>query len=114
MPRKSKSFGDELNGCKLCLEGHKRNQGDFPFLKNELAGFEKLITSIEKENVKQEQLKAGLLSQTKVVNGIMADLNKGYAALVRYAKAKYGPNSPKLQEFVSKTEGKTRKKAAAK
>ncbi|MBI4726698.1 hypothetical protein HY768_05670 [candidate division TA06 bacterium] len=32
------------------------------------------------------------------------------ASLLRYAKAKYGPNSAKISEFVSKTEGTRPKK----
>ncbi|MBI4727613.1 hypothetical protein HY768_10430 [candidate division TA06 bacterium] len=114
MARRSRSFGDELNAWRICLEGHKNNTADFVFLKKELAGFEQLIARADKENAKQEKLKADLLAQTKVVDDIVNSGRKTYASLLRYAKAKYGPNSAKIKEFLSKTEGVTRAKKTAK
>lgn len=55
-----------------------------------------------------------MLSQTKVVDGLIKNGGNTYASLIRYAKAKYGPNSSKMREFLSKTEGVTRAKKAAK
>ncbi|MDI6739334.1 MAG: hypothetical protein QME74_03105 [Candidatus Edwardsbacteria bacterium] len=59
-------------------------------------------------------MKAELAAQSKVVNGLMATGRKTYASLIRYAKAKYGPNSAKIKEFLSKTEGISRPRKAAK
>jgi hypothetical protein len=108
MARKSQSFGDELNSWKLCLSGHKSNAADFAFLKSEVTAFEQLLAKAEKENNGQESAKAALLAQTKLVNDIRKQGKAGYAALIRYAKAKYGPKSAKIKEFVSETEGVSR------
>jgi len=114
MARRSRSFGDELNAWRVCLEGHRNNTAEFSFLKRELAEFGLLITKAEKENAKQEKLKADLLAQTKIVDGLIKNGGKTYASLIRYAKAKYGPKSSKIREFLSKTEGVNRAKKAAK
>jgi len=114
MTRRSRSFGAELNAWKVCLEGHKSNTAEFAFLKKDLVDFGLLIAKAEKENAKQEKLKADLLSQTKVVDELMTAGGKTYASLIRYAKAKYGPNSSKMREFLSKTEGVARAKKATK
>jgi len=114
MARRSRSFGDELNSWRICLEGHKNNAAEFAFLKKELTGFELTITKADKENAKQEKLKADLLAQTKVVFDLINSGGKTYASLIRYAKAKYGPNSAKIKEFLSKTEGVIRTKKATK
>jgi hypothetical protein len=105
MARKSRSLGNELNSWSVCKDGHKANTADFPFLKNDVANFEKLIAQANTENSKQEKLKADLAAQSKVVDGLIKDGRKVYASLIRYAKAKYGPNSAKIKEFLSKTEG---------
>jgi hypothetical protein len=114
MARRSRSFGDELNSWKLCLEGHKGNTTDFPFLKNDLTAFEKTLSQAEKENAKQEKLKADLLAQSKLLADVQASGRKTYASLIRYAKAKYGPNTSKIKEFLSKTEGVNKPRKAVK
>jgi hypothetical protein len=114
MARRSRSFGDEINSWKLCMEGHKGNTPDFPFLKADVAGFEKVIDQAEKENAKQEKLKADLLAQTKVLTDLQVAGRKTYASLVRYAKAKYGPNTAKIKEFLSSTEGVSKSRKAVK
>jgi hypothetical protein len=114
MARRSRSFGAELNAWKVCWEGHKSNTAEFAFLKKDVADFGLLIARAEKENAKQEKLKADLLAQTKLVEGLLVTGEKTYASLIRYAKAKYGPNSSKMREFLSKTEGMARAKKAPK
>lgn len=108
MPKRSQSFGDELNAWMTCLAGHKNNTADFAFLKSELTAFEQLLTKAEKENAGQERMKSELLAQTKLVNDLRTQGRASYAALVRYAKAKYGPKNAKIKEFVSATEGVSR------
>jgi hypothetical protein len=114
MARRSRSFGDEVNSWKLCMEGHKGNQADFPFLKTEVAGFEKVIAQAEKENAKQEKLKADLLAQSKILADVQVSGRKTYASLIRYAKAKYGPKTAKIKEFLSASEGVSKPRKAAK
>lgn len=110
MAVKSKSFGDEVNSWKLCLSGHKNNAANFAFLAAERKSLETLIGRAEKENAAQEKLKADLKAQSEVLEGIRQKGRETYASLLRYAKAKYGPNSAKISEFVSKTEGTRPKK----
>ena len=114
MARKSRSFGVVINEWKLALSGHKGNAADFPFLAADVTAFAALIGRAETENAKQEKLKADLAAQTLVLKGIETTGAKSYASLIRYAKAKYGPNTAKIKEFLSKTEGVSKPKKVTK
>ena len=108
MAKRSRSIGDEISSFKLCHNGMKNNISDFLFLKAELKAFEADIPKLERENAKQEKLKADLKAQTENVKSLQKDLRKRYSSLIRYAKARYGPNAAKIREFVSVDEGKIR------
>jgi hypothetical protein len=109
-PKKSRSLGNELNYWATCLSAFKNNLSDFPFLKEELKEFEVIVQDAGKENAKQENLKAELLAQTEKLNNLVKKGRGKYASLIRYAKAKYGPKSAKIREFLPATEGEVIKR----
>lgn len=86
------------------LAGFKKHGEALAFAAERAANLERLLEREQELNIKQEQLKAELSKVTAELYEGLAEGRREYSALMRFAKAKYGPNSLEIGDFISKGE----------
>jgi hypothetical protein len=99
MPRASQSYASKVNNWKLMVAGYDKHKTDLSFAESDSGKLKELIVKIENLEVKQEQLKADLLKTTSEIETVFGEGEKLSASILRYAKGKYGPNSPDIKDF---------------
>lgn len=104
MARPSRSFAATMNRWRILLAAFERKREDFPFAHEEVEELKRLLEAEEEMNVRQEQLKAELMKMTVELKRGLEEGRKRYASLMRYARAKYGPSSLELGNFIPKGE----------
>jgi hypothetical protein len=99
MSKTSQSYSAKLANWKLSIAGYDKHKTEIGFADAESKRLKELAVLYESLEVKQEQLKADLQKTTSEIVDIVSEADKLSAAIHRYAKAKFGPNSPEIKDF---------------
>jgi hypothetical protein len=99
MPKESQSYATKVNNWKLMAAGYEKHKDDLSFAGNDSGRLKELILQYENKEIKQEQLKADLSKTTSEIIEITSEGEKLAASILRFAKGKYGPNSPEIKDF---------------
>jgi hypothetical protein len=99
MPKGSQSNAAKLSKWKMMTAGYEKHKADISFAENDSARLKEITVKMEELEVKHEQQKAESQKTTMEISDIVAEGEKICASIMRYAKAKYGPNSLELKDF---------------
>ena len=98
------SYASTVKKWKPAHCGFEKHKADPDFARADADKLAAFITDAEKLNLEQEQLKAELTKKTEVLNACLKEANQVKAAIMRFARGKYGPKSKEFNDFQSKDE----------
>jgi len=104
-PGRGRAHGDYIARWQLMLDNIAPLLQQFPYLQ---AVRDELATILDEAvalNAQQEKLKADLSEVTENLYKHYDDGDNTHAKIIRHLKGEWGPKSPKLKAFLSKTEG---------
>lgn len=104
MARVSQSFASTINKWRVMVAGFEKHRAALPFAEEDAELLRRLLHEEEELNNRQEQMKTELAKLTEEINSKLKEGRKKYASIMRFAKAKYGPASLEIKDFVPKGE----------
>jgi hypothetical protein len=99
-------MGSFLERWGLMISSVESHRAELPEMAGNLDLLKNSTADVVTKNNEQEELKGQLKVKTRDIKQTANQTDRIYAAMVRQLQAKYGPNAPELNLFISSSEAK--------